>query len=73
LRDVFFFSIQSQKEYLNTKTDHINIMQNINEPDVLIKLVKPIGDGGHTVLPKKWIGKQVKITLIDQTEGVSKE
>jgi hypothetical protein len=48
-------------------------MQSITEsPDTLIKVVKQIGSGAHTVLPKKWIGKTVKVTLMEQSAGVNK-
>ena len=35
---------------------------------VLDKTVKPIGNSGGVLVPKKWTGKRVKILLLDQVE-----
>lgn len=33
---------------------------------VLDKMVKPIGNSGGVLVPKKWIGKKVKILLLEE-------
>jgi putative transposon-encoded protein len=41
---------------------------NVEYPDTLIKVVKPIGDGAHVTLLKAWVGKTVKVTIVKPTE-----
>ena len=33
--------------------------------DYTIKTVSPTGNSGHVILPKEWIGKKVKVLLIE--------
>ncbi|MHA2219628.1 MAG: DUF2080 family transposase-associated protein [Candidatus Hodarchaeales archaeon] len=35
---------------------------------VLDKLVKPFGNTSHVLLPKGWMGKKVKILLLEELE-----
>ncbi|MCM2466484.1 hypothetical protein DIC75_09235 [Methanoculleus sp. CWC-02] len=35
---------------------------------VIDKTVKPMGNSGGVLVPKKWIGKKVKILLLEEAE-----
>jgi len=39
----------------------------------IIKNSIPWGNSAGVIIPKKWLGKQVKITLIDRTTEIKKE
>ena len=36
---------------------------------VIEKKVKPSGNSGRVYVPKEWVGKRVKIFLLDNAEG----
>jgi len=36
---------------------------------VIDKTVKPIGNSGGVLVPKKWIGKKVKVLLLELING----
>jgi len=38
-----------------------------------IKEVRQVGNSGGVLVPKEWLGKQVKVTLIDRTREIKKE
>lgn len=40
---------------------------------VIDKTVKPMGTSGGIYLPIAWVGKRVKILLIDEVKEVNKE
>ena len=39
-----------------------------NAEEVIIKTVKPHGNGANVLVPKAWIGKQVKVVLLEEEE-----
>lgn len=41
------------------------VLESTESFETMIKAVKPQGNGGMVVLPKSWIGKQVKIMLLE--------
>jgi putative transposon-encoded protein len=40
----------------------------IRGEETVEKEVKPQGNGAHVIIPKRWIGAQVKITRISEPE-----
>ena len=40
----------------------------INGEETIEKEVKPQGNGAHVIVPKRWIGTQVKITRISDPD-----
>ncbi|RLI78422.1 hypothetical protein DRP05_07220 [Archaeoglobales archaeon] len=37
--------------------------------EAIEKVVKPSGDSGRVYVPKSWVGKKVKIILLEPVEG----
>ena len=35
----------------------------------IVKKVKPYGNGANVIVPKSWIGRDVRILLIEKKEG----
>jgi len=35
---------------------------------VVDKVVKPIGNSGGVLVPKKWIGKKIKVLLLEEVQ-----
>ena len=40
----------------------------IRGEETIEKEVKPQGNGAHVIIPKRWIGAQVKITRVSEPE-----
>ena len=48
-------------------------MAKIGDPEMQMKEVRPWGNSGGILLPREWIGKQVKIVLADRSLEIKKE
>lgn len=48
-------------------------IQTNEENEQIVRTVTPIGNGAHVFATKEWLGKQVKIILIDRSNNIKKE
>lgn len=45
----------------------------INGEETIEKEVKPQGNGAHVIIPKAWLGSQVKITRVSDPDPTESE
>ncbi|KZX17485.1 DUF2080 family transposase-associated protein [Methanobrevibacter filiformis] len=44
---------------------HLAVEEKMKLENIMIKTVKPVGGTAHVLVPRKWIGREVQIILLD--------